>query len=142
MAQNLIILPVSVQVLLTCIVLFILAKRRRHFLRARGKSPQDMALAERSAWEMAAQKAANNYINLFELPVLFYAVAAFALITRTVDGWMLALAWAFVASRSVHSAVHLTTNVVRWRGPVFLFGFIVLVAMWVLMVWRVLQTGL
>lgn len=141
MSQNLIILPVAAQALLTCIVLFILAKRRGDALRAQGKTPQDMALAREADWEAAAQKASNNYVNLFELPVLFYAATAFALITRTVDGWMIGLAWAFVASRAVHTAVHLTTNIVRWRGPVFLVGFIVLFAMWMLLVWRVLQAG-
>jgi len=137
-----IILPVAAQVLLTCTVLIILAGRRLRSQRAQGKTPQDLALAQRSDWELPAQKAANNYINLFELPVLFYAVTAFALITRTVDGWMVALAWAFVAARAVHSAVHLTTNIVRWRGPVFLIGVFIVVAMWVLLVWRVLQAGL
>lgn len=142
MSQTSIILPVAAQVLLTCIVLFIMAGRRSRSMHNHGKTAEDLALADKSDWDTAAQKASNNYINLFELPVLFYAVTAFALVTRTVDGWMLALAWAFVASRTVHSIVHVTTNIVRWRGSVFLVGFIALVAMWALLVWRVLQAGL
>ena len=44
---------------------------------------------------------------------------------------MVALAWAFVASRIVHAAIHIGPNKVRWRGPVFILGFLIVTAMWV-----------
>lgn len=141
-SQNLIVLPVAAQVLLTCAVLLLMARARSRSMNERGKTAQDLALATATDWDAAARKASNNYVNLFEIPVLFYVVAAFALITRMIDIWMLALAWIFVASRVLHSIVHLTTNIVRWRGSVFLVGFITVVAMWVLLIWRVAQAGL
>ena len=110
-------------------------------MHARGKTAQDLALATASDWDAAARKASNNYNNLFEIPVLFYLATAFALITRMVDVWILALAWVFVASRVLHSVVHLTTNIVNWRGPIFLVGFVTVVAMWVLLLWRVAAAG-
>lgn len=139
--QNLIILPVAAQVLLTLVVLLLMARARTRSMNERGKTAQDLALATATDWDAAARKASNNYVNLFEIPVLFYVVTAFALITRMVDVWMLALAWIFVASRVLHSIVHLTTNIVRWRGSVFLVSFVMVVAMWVLLLWRVVQAG-
>lgn len=141
MSQNLILLPVAAQVLLTAVVLLLMAQARGRSQRERGLTAQDLALPTADDWNAAARKASNNYSNLFELPVLFYAVTAFAMITKTVDGWMIALAWIFVASRVVHSAVHLTTNVVRWRGPIFLVGFVAMLTMWTLLIWRVAQAG-
>jgi len=140
-SQNLILLPVAAQVLLTCVVLLLMALARSRSMHERGKTAQDLSLATAADWNAAARKASNNYNNLFELPVLFYAVTAFALITRMVDALMLALAWGFVASRMLHSMVHLTSNVVRWRGSIFLVGFIAVLAMWVLLVWRVAEAG-
>ncbi len=141
MSQNLILLPVAAQVLLTCVVLLLMALARSRSMRERGKTAQDLSLSTAADWNAAARKASNNYNNLFELPVLFYAVTAFALITRMVDALMFALAWVFVASRVLHSMVHLTSNVVRWRGSIFLVGFIAVLAMWVLLVWRVAEAG-
>lgn len=141
MSQNLILLPVAAQVLLTSIVLLLMVHARARSMRERGETAQDMSLATAAEWNTAARKTSNNYHNLLELPVLFYAVTAFALITGTVDAWMLALAWIFVASRIAHSIIHLTTNIVRWRGPVFGFGFATIMTMWVLLIWRVAQAG-
>ncbi len=85
----------------------------------------------RNAWSERATKLANNYKNQFELPVLFYAVAAFLLITSGVDDLMVALAWVFVLSRIAQTAIHIGPNVVIWRAAAFLVGVVALVAMWV-----------
>ena len=141
MSQNLILLPVAAQVLLTSAVLLATVVARGRSMRETGKTAQDLALATAADWTPAARQASNNYSNQFELPVLFYAVTAFALIARMADAWMIGLAWIFVASRVVHSVVHLTSNIVRWRGPVFVIGFVTLLVMWGLLVWRVAQAG-
>ena len=62
--------------------------------------------------------------------MLFYAGTAFALILGAADPTMVALAWAFVASRIVHAGIHIGPNKLRWRGPVFTVGFLVVTAMW------------
>jgi hypothetical protein len=85
----------------------------------------------RYAWPEDAEKRAHNQRNQFELPVLFYAVATFALILAAVDLTLVVLAWAFVASRVVHAAIHIGPNKVRWRGPAFILGFLIVTAMWV-----------
>ena len=73
---------------------------------------------------------ANNYQNQFELPVLFYVVVAFAMITGLVDSVLIALAWVFVALRLLHSFVQTGKNDIALRFKVFLAGLIGLAGMW------------
>ena len=94
MAQNLILLPVLAQILLTLVILALLPRARGASMRERRQRMQDMALAGKTDWNEQAQKTAASFDNQFELPVLFYVVAAFALITRMVDVWC----WARVVS--------------------------------------------
>lgn len=141
MAQNLIVLPVAAQVLLTVTVLIVMARARSRSQKERGQDMQDLALATSADWNPPALKAANNYKNLFEMPVLFFTASAFALITRTVDAWMLGLAWLFVLSRVTHTIVHVTSNIVMWRGSVFIVGVAAVVLMWALIVWRISIAG-
>jgi hypothetical protein len=129
--QIAILYPVFVQVLLTVVVYSLLLTARSRALSSAGRQrgSGDIAMG-RYAWPEEAEKRAHNQRNQFELPVLFYAVAAFALILGAVDLTLVALAWAFVASRLVHAAIHIGPNKVRWRGPAFIFGFLIVTAMW------------
>ena len=88
----------------------------------RQRGNPDLAMG-RVAWPDDAAKRAANYRNQFELPVLFYAVVAFALITKGADTLMIVLAWLFVLTRIVHAAIHIGPNKVRWRSPAFALGF-------------------
>jgi hypothetical protein len=132
MSQVAILYPVFAQVLLTVVVYLLLLAARSRALNTAGRQrgSGDIAMG-RYAWPESAEKLAHNQRNQFELPVLFYAVTAFALIVGGVDLTMLALAWAFVASRVVHAAIHIGPNKVRVRGPAFGLGFLIVTAMWV-----------
>ena len=131
-SQVVILYPVFVQVLLTVLVYCLLLAARARAIKATGaqRGGGDIAMG-RFAWPEDAEKRAHNQRNQFELPVLFYAVTAFALILGAVDLTMVALAWSFVASRILHAAIHVGPNPVRWRGPVFILGFLIVTAMWV-----------
>jgi hypothetical protein len=140
-SQNLILLPLFAQVLLSLAIMVVMGMRRGASLKAQGRSMQDVALAGDKDWSEGAVQASNNYKNQFEMPVLFFAVSAFALITRNVDAVMLALAAAFVATRIWHTIVHLGANQVSTRFVAFLSGVAVLLAMWVLLMARVAAQG-
>jgi hypothetical protein len=129
--QVAIIYPVFAQVLLTVVVYVLLLVTRARAISAAGvqRGSGEIAMG-RYAWPDAAEKCAHNQRNQFELPVLFYAVSAFALIVDGVDLTMLVLAWAFVASRVLHAAIHIGPNKVRFRGPAFVLGFLIVTAMW------------
>ncbi len=141
LSQNLILIPVFAQVLLTYAVLFWMGSKRFRSGKDRGQSAQDLALATDADWSMEARQAANNFRNQFELPVLFYTCCAFTLITRQADVMMFALAASFVVTRIAHAAEHLTTNVVMRRGTAYLVGAFLLLVMWILLVWRVMAAG-
>jgi hypothetical protein len=129
--QVAILYPVFVQVLLTVVVYVLLLAARARAIAAAGRQAGrgDIAMG-RFHWPDDAEKRAHSQRNQFELPVLFYAATAFALILGAADATMLALAWAFVASRVVHAAIHIGPNRIRWRGPAFVLGFLIVTAMW------------
>ncbi|HEU0061060.1 MAG TPA: MAPEG family protein [Hyphomicrobiaceae bacterium] len=142
MHQVVILYPVFVQVLLTFLVYGLLAVARSHAIAAMAQrgGGADLALG-RVAWPPAAEKRAANQRNQFELPVLFYAVVAFALITKGVDVVLLGLAWLFVVSRLAHAAIHVGPNRLRWRSPVFALGLLILAGMWLKLFLHILTGG-
>jgi hypothetical protein len=135
--ETAIVYPVLVQVLLTFAVLILLGPARGRSMReARQRLTDSDVELGRNRWSDEALKISNNYKNQFELPVLFYAACALALILRHADPVMVGLAWAFAASRLVHAAIHIGPNIVRWRGLAFLVGAVALLAMWLRLAWR------
>jgi hypothetical protein len=141
--QVAILYPVFVQVLLTLVVLISLAPARGRSMRANRQrlSDADVELG-RNLWSDQATKRANNFRNQFEIPILFYAVVAFALITKGADSVMIVLAWLFVLSRLAHAAVHVGPNKIRWRAPIYVFGVAVILAMWVKLALHVATAGI
>ena len=84
---------------------------------------------------------ANAFHNQLELPMLFYAVVAFILITSTNSLVFVLLAWIFVLSRLVHAYIHTGANDVLSRSMAIGVGALALVAMWVIFAIRILVTG-
>ena len=68
----------------------------------------------------AVNNPSENFKNLFEIPVLFYALALYLFATSQVDGAYLTAAWIFVAFRALHSLVHCTVNIVNLRFFMYL----------------------
>ena len=73
---------------------------------------------------------ANNLANLFEMPMLFFALVPLLLVTRHAGTIEVALAWSYVALRAAHSVVHTGANVVRVRFLIYIASCAVLFAMW------------
>ena len=143
MNQVAILYPVFVQVLLVVVVGALMASARARAVKTmdRKRGNPDLAMG-RVEWPDDAAKRAANYRNQFEAPMLFYAVVAFALITRGADTLMIVLAWLFVLTRLIHAAIHVGPNKVRWRTPAFAFGCLLLMIMWVKLALHVLTAGL
>lgn len=93
--------------------------------------PQKAATSLQMAAQLVNVQAADNFRNLFEVPVLFYALVAVALATHHTPGWLVVGVWAYVALRVVHSFIHCTYNKVMHRLLAFLTSFGLLVALWV-----------
>jgi len=65
--------PMLAMVLLTAIVSIVMYRRRVAEMRARRIPPQEVASAAAMAARLDDTGAADNFRNLFETPVLFYA---------------------------------------------------------------------
>jgi hypothetical protein len=72
----------------------------------------------------------RHFINLFEMPVLFYVGVIMIYITQQVSYVLVGLAWAYVAIRLVHSAIHLGSNDVNLRFFAYFASAVVLLVMW------------
>jgi hypothetical protein len=85
---------------------------------------------------------AYNLKNLFELPVLFYALCLYFYVTATAESMDVIAAWLFLLFRVVHSAIHCTANIVMAR---FLTYCAAALALWFMLgraVWGVYLTAL
>ena len=136
MSITAVLLPVFVLVGLTFVLLLRTGSTRIASLRAGEVKMGDIALGERN-WPKRALQLQNAFHNQFEVPVLFYVLVAFALITRKADTLFVVMAWMFVASRLVHAYIHTTSNRVMWRFQAFVVGVMILAAMWIIFGLRV-----
>ena len=121
--------PFFVMMFLTFVVWAYMYARRIPFINSLKLKPEDLAkpgeLARLSP--PAVSNPSDNLKNLFEIPVLFYALALFLFVTNRVDALYLAAAWVFVAFRAAHSLVHCTFNHVLLRFSLYL---VATVAVW------------
>ena len=139
--STLIVWPLLAQVGLTAVVWMIMFRRRVGEMRRRRIAPDAVALSRQSRELLEDTAAADNFKNLFEIPVLFY-VACLALASLgLVTGIQLFLAWAFVSLRVVHSVIQLTGNRVMHRFYAYLASSSCVFAMWALLAFDLWSSG-
>ncbi len=99
-------------------------------MRAAGIDPQEAATSDALAQRLPPEVRwkADNYNHLHEQPTVFYALMFLAALTGGNDTTALALAWAYVGLRVVHSLVQATVNRIVVRFVIFNLGSLVLVA--------------
>jgi hypothetical protein len=97
--------------------------------------PQAVATSAQAAARLTDSCAADNFRNLFELPVLFYVALGAAALTGQATVTTLSLAWLFVLLRVAHSAIQCTYNKVMHRFYTYLAGGLVLWALWAVIGW-------
>ena len=81
---------------------------------------------------------ASNLRNLFEMPVLFYLAIVITLVLLIQDIWLIALSWAYVLLRVVHSFIHCTYNNVLHRFTAYVSSCVILFLMWAQLGWYVI----
>ena len=94
-------------------------------------SPQKVSLSAQAADLLENTNAADNFRNLFEVPVLFFAICLVLLVSNSDSLLLLGMAWLFVALRAIHSLIHITYNKVLQRFKVYVAGTLVLYGMWI-----------
>ena len=132
-----VLLPVFVLIALTFALNTWMGFLRTSSVRRGEVKIRDIALGERN-WTKQTQQVNNAFHNQFELPVLFYVLVIFALITRQADLLLVAMSWIFVVLRLAHAYIMVTTNHVPRRAQVHFLGMIVLVLMWIIFAVRIL----
>ena len=124
MTQDAIFSPFFATVFLTLLVWVYMYIRRISFIISRKISQQDLAVPGTLA-QISPPNVSNpsdNLKNLFEIPVLFYALVLYLFITKQVDTVYVNAAWVFVVFRALHSIVHCTFNLIMLRFYLYLIA--------------------
>lgn len=123
-------IPVFIQVALIATVGLLSGRARLGALKTGRTKLRDIALND-AAWPDDVMKSGNNFNNQFQMPMMFFAVVGILIGLNALHIVHVVLAFAFVASRILHSWVHLRSNNVRERFKAYLVGFAALFAMWI-----------
>lgn len=109
--------PVVAMLLLTAVVWVVLFIRRLSYMAGQKIDAEQMQTPQQTLSLLPddINAPANNFKNLFEVPVLFYVVSLCAAMLNSVDAMMLNCAWGFVLLRVIHSVIHCTYNRVMHR---------------------------
>ncbi|MBK8458685.1 MAG: MAPEG family protein [Phyllobacteriaceae bacterium] len=126
--------PMIVQAGLTLAVYWLMSKRRREAIAAGEASTRQFR--ENNAEPARSLFVRNNLENQFELPVLFFAAVLALHATDAATSIAVALAWIFALTRLAHAYVHVTTNRIRYRRPLFIAGYFTVGGLWVLLAAR------
>jgi len=122
--------PVLALVVWTLVILVWLYVRRIPAMRRAGIDPAKIKGSESYAslppMNPKAVWVADNYNHLHEQPVIFYALCMYSHLVGQADGINVALAWAYVGVRVLHSFIQITTNFVPLRFAVFNLGSLLL----------------
>jgi len=139
MSQSAIFGPFLATMLLTLAVWVFMYVRRITFITGAKLTPGELAIPGRLA-EVSPAHVSNpsdNLKNLFEIPVLFYALALYLHATEQVDAGYVVAGWLFVLFRTLHSVVHCTVNWVMVRFYLYLLATL---AVWFMLLRTVAAT--
>jgi len=132
MPQDLIFAPMGAMALLTFLVLGFIPVRRFRAAFANLVTADDFKFGESPRVPPHVAVANRNFMNLLELPILFYVVCLMYFVAGRLDQAALIVAWLYVAVRAVHSVIHLTYNNVMHRLIAYAVSNAVLATLWVL----------
>ncbi|MEH6568023.1 MAG: MAPEG family protein [Halioglobus sp.] len=126
-------LPLLGMLTLTMVVWCLLFVKRMSYISANKIKAQDMKTPEQVQQLIPGEVAApgNNLKNLFELPVVFYAICLYLVVAVQVDDIHYYCAWIFLVFRIIHSIIHCTYNQVMHRFAAYVISSI---ALWVMVV--------
>jgi len=112
------------------VVLVIVFLRRNTAFANKQVRMADVAVST-EAYPEPARLAAANFANQFETPVIFFALIMLAMEVGATTYVMAGLAWAYVATRVAHTLVHVGSNDLKLRAPIFGIGVVLLFCMWI-----------
>lgn len=123
--------PVFALVALTFAVLLQIPIARFRAAFAGKVTVEDFRMGESANVPEVTRLPNRNYMNLLELPMLFYVACLAMYATDRGDATACTLAWIYVGLRCLHSLIHLTYNNVIHRLLVFASSNILLSVLWI-----------
>ncbi|REL30779.1 MAPEG family protein [Thalassotalea euphylliae] len=141
MTNHLLYLPLAVMIGLTILVWIYMYARRLTFLIGNQIDADRLKAPENVSQIIPAEinAASNNLKNLFEMPVLFYAVALVAIQSQDQSTLTYISAWIFVLLRVPHSMIHCLNGPVMARFVCYALSSIALFVMAINVFWQVLR---
>lgn len=136
MKQSAILYPVFALVAWTFLVLLRMAVLRFDT----ALRPLDFVLGESDQVPLKAKLANRNYMNLLELPLLFYVACILIYVGKSVPVAAVLFAWAYVLLRVVHSLIHISYNNVIHRFLSFGASNFALAGLWIV-IWTQLAAS-
>ena len=132
-------LPVAALALWTLLVLGLVPIARFRAAAAGRVSAHDFKTGESAQVPPDVSVPNRAFMNLLEVPVLFYMACIVAFLTHHVEGRLITLAWIYVVLRVAHSLVYLVYNNVLHRLAVFAISNFVVVAIWLMLTSQLLH---
>lgn len=133
--------PMFAMVVITVLVLARLFRARVRAVREGLLPASFFRIYQGSTEPDTTAKLGRHFTNLFEAPTLFYVACLAAMVTGVDGRAAVVLAWLYVAARALHSYVHLGANRLRHRIRAYFLGWIILFALWVVVVAHNLSAG-
>ena len=131
MSNTLIFGPILAMVSLTFMVLLLIPFMRITAVKNGNVKIKEYRYGDTDSVPERARLLNRNYINLLEIPVLFYLVCICYFLINQVNEVVLYLAWSYVAFRVIHSYIHILYNNVQHRFAAFALSNVVLIILWV-----------
>lgn len=123
-------LPCAAMVLVTALVWVKLYVDRISEMRAKRIDAQSISTPLAAASRLENTNAADNFRNLFEVPVLFYVWCIGIALTGGSTPGLVTAAWAYVGLRALHSLIQATYNRVMHRFLVYVASTLLLFCLW------------
>lgn len=132
-------LPMAGMLTLTMLVWIYLFVERMGYIAANNIDAEDLKapVQVQALIPPEHSSGSNNFKNLLEMPVIFYAVSLYLTVFGQVDELHVTCAWVFLALRVVHSLIQCTYNRVMHRFIIYLLSSC---AVWVMVVRALLAT--
>ncbi len=136
MSQTQIFWPmIALTFLIYCVYLLLFLRRRRAVISGQAQL-KEFAIPTNEP-EISATTI-RNLNNLYEVPMLFYVACLSLYAVNGVSYLAVIISWLFVGARLAHTLIHVTTNRLRYRQPVFVLGFILNGILWVMLAMHLL----
>ena len=136
-AYKYILFPMASLVLLTFVVLALLFRSRATDVKEGNLSSGFFKTYIGQDEPEKSRKLSRHFANLFEAPLLFYVVCLAGLSLQLSYGWFQLLAWCYVLIRLAHAVIHPGKNKLPQRIITYFSSWIVLIAMWMLLIYRI-----